>query len=73
MVHGMYFKTIRKTEHYKTFHENEVPWSDVVAVIFASSKQIRKKDDKLEIENDCYYILCELSGNVLWVINAKRK
>ena len=68
----MLFTSVRKTEHYKQFHEGQVPWSKVIEIILLSSKKMRKKGDKLEIETDEYYILCELKDNVLWVINAKR-
>ena len=69
MVH---FISIEKTEHYKEEHEQEVPWSEVVEVIFKSSKHIKKKDNKYEIETEKYYILMELKNKVLYVINAKR-
>ncbi len=68
----MLFASIRKTEHYRQFHEGEMPWSEVVEVILMSSKSMRKKGNKIEIETDSHYILCELKANVLWVINAKR-
>ncbi len=69
----MIFNKIRKTEHYKKFHEDDVPWSEVVKVIFQSSKLMKKKDDKIEIETARYYILCEIEDQTLWVINAKRR
>ena len=70
MVH---FTSIKKTTHYEQEHEQNVPWSEVVEVIFKSSKNIKKKDDKYEIETDKYYILMELKNKVLYVINAKRR
>lgn len=69
----VYFKEIQKTEHYKEFHERQFPWLEVITVIVCSKKQIRKKDGKLEIETERYYILCELKDTILYVINAKRK
>ena len=36
-------------------------------------KNKRKKGDKIEIEDDKFYILCELKENILYVINVKRK
>jgi len=69
----VYFTAIKKTEHYKENHELDVPWSEVVEVIFKSSKNIKKKGDKYEIETERYYILMELKSNVLYVINAKRR
>lgn len=69
----VYFTEIRKTQHYTDEHEQEVQWSDVVEIIFKSAKSIRKKAGKYEIEADQHYILMELKGNVLYVVNAKRK
>mgnify|MGYP001586230132 CR=1 FL=1 len=69
----VYFTDIQKTQHYIDYHEIQVPWEEVVKIIIFSSKIIKKKGDKLEIENENYYLLCHLSGNILYVINAKRK
>ena len=69
----VFFKGIRKTRHYIENHEDKFPWGDVVEVIFTSSKNMRKKGDKIEIETQKHYILCEIKDQVLWVINAKRK
>lgn len=69
----IYFNEIKKTEHYEENHESDVSWSEVVDVIFKSSKNIKKKGNKYEIETDKYYLLMELKSNVLYVINAKRK
>lgn len=69
----VYFTGIKKTRHYEEEHEQEVPWSEVIEVIFKSSKTIKKKEDKYEIETDKYYILMELKNKVLYVINAKRR
>ena len=66
----MYFTEIRKSQHYVDHHENEMPWSKVVEIIL-TTKNKRKKGDKIEIETDRYYLLCELKDCVLWVINAK--
>jgi len=66
----VYFKEIKKTEHYKREHEKDVPWSKVVEVII-TSKQKKKREDKIEIYNEKYYILCELKDQILYVINAK--
>ena len=69
----VYFTEIKKTKHYEENHEQDVPWSDVIEVIFNSSKNIKKKDNKYEIENNKHYILMELKNKVIYVINAKRK
>lgn len=66
----MYFNAIRKTEHYKEHHECFVPWSKVIEIIM-TEKNPRKKEDKIEIKTDNYYLLCEIKDNILWVINAK--
>ena len=66
----MYFRAIRKTEHYKENHEKDFPWSRVIEIILIT-RNPRKKDDKIEIKTDNYYILCELKDSILWVINAK--
>ena len=69
----VYFTSINKTEHYIENHEQEFPWSEVIEIIFKSSKNIRKKGNKYEIEVNKCYILMELKNNALYVINAKRK
>ena len=69
----MLFSDIRKTEHYEQVHESDVPWSEVMAVIFSASKKMRKKGDKIEIKTDRYYVLCEVKNQTLWEINAKRR
>jgi len=47
-------------------------WSGVVRLIY-TIKNKRKKGDKIEIEDNKFYILCELKDNILYVINVKRK
>lgn len=69
----VYFTALKKTKHYEENHESEVPWSEVVEIIFKSSKNIKKKGNKYEIETDRHYILMELKSNVIHVINAKRR
>ena len=69
----VYFTGIKKTKHYEEEHEQDVPWGEVIEVIFKSSKNMRKKEDKYEIEAGKYYILMELKNKMLHVINAKRK
>ncbi len=67
----MYFNNIRKTEHYKDYHEKHVSWSKVIEIIL-TTKNRRKKGDKIEIKTKNYYVLCELKNHTLWVINAKQ-
>ena len=69
----VYFIVIKKTKHYEENHEQDIAWSEVIEIIFKSSKNIKKKDDKYEIETDEYYILMELKNKILYVINAKRR
>jgi len=66
----MYFRAIRKTEHYKENHEKDFPWSSVIEILL-TTKNPRKFEDKIEIKEKNCYILCELKDNILWVINAK--
>lgn len=42
----VYFREIRKTRHYIENHENKFPWSKVIEVIFAYSKNMIKKGIK---------------------------
>ena len=69
----VYFTDVRKTQHYIENHESQVSMQEITKVIFQSQKQIRKKDSKLEIDNESYYILFEIKDNIAYVINAKRK
>lgn len=66
----MHFTSIKKTKHYKEHHEKSVPWSKVIEIIL-TTKQRRKKEDKIEIKTDRFYVLCELKDKTLRVINAK--
>jgi hypothetical protein len=66
----IYFNDIRPTEHYLEHHEKDVPWHEVVGIIFGT-KNPRKKGAKFEIEKDGYYILFEVRNNIIYVINAK--
>ena len=69
----VYFTAIKKTKHYEKNHEQDVPWGEVIEIIFKSSKDIRKKGNKFEIETDNRYILMELKDKILYIINAKRR
>ncbi|MBI5391164.1 hypothetical protein HZB02_06770 [Candidatus Woesearchaeota archaeon] len=68
----MLWTAIRKTSHYEQYHKQILAWSDVIRLIYLI-KNKRKKGDKIEIENDSFYILCECKDNVLYVINVKKK
>ena len=59
----VYFTDVRKTEHYIENHEKQIPIFEVISVIRNNSKNIKKKDEKLEIENKDYYILFEIKDN----------
>lgn len=61
----MLFNSVRKTEHYKQCHEENFPWSEVVKIIFQSSKNMKRKGNKIEIETKQHYILCELKDQTL--------
>ena len=68
----VYFWKIRKTLHYKIHHEKRFPWSKVIEIIM-TTKNMKKKGDKIEIETDKHYILSRLENDTLWIINAKYK
>ena len=71
-MNELFFKEIKKTDHYVENHEESFSWSQVIEIIL-TTKQKRKKGDRIEIETDRYYILCELKENALYIINAKYK
>ena len=68
----VYFRSIRKTFHYIINHEKNFPWSKVIEIIL-TAKNMRKKDENIEIETPNHYILCKLEDKILWVLNAKYK
>lgn len=68
----MYWKKIRRSEHFKKFHAGNLDWYEVIHLIY-NTKNKRKKGDKIEIEDDRVYILCEIRDHVLYVINVKTK
>jgi len=43
----MYFKSIRKTKHYKEYHEKYFPWSKVIEILLTAKKN-EKKEIKLK-------------------------
>jgi hypothetical protein len=65
-------KEIRRTMHYKLFHERNFPFGEVEEIIH-TNKNRRKKGNKLEIKNKNYYILIKIKNGIVYVINAKRK
>jgi len=67
----MYFTKIRQSLHYLEEHSHEIPWEEVVNIIF-SVKNPRKKGNCFEIEKERIYILFTIRNNELIVINAKR-
>ena len=68
----MPWEEIKRSDHFKQYHKGDLAWSDVVRLIY-TIKNKRKKGDKIEIEDDKVYILCELKEKILYVINVKRK
>ena len=68
----MYWKEVRRTEHFEKNHKKTLLWSDVIKLIY-TIKNKRKKGDKIEIEDNKFYILCEIKKEILYVINVKRK
>lgn len=68
----MYWEEIRRSEHFELYHKGTLPWNEVIRLIYII-KNKRKKGDKIEIEDNKFYILCELKDKILYVINVKRK
>lgn len=68
----MHWEEIRRSAHFEECHAGILARSEVIRLIY-TIKNKRKKDSKIEIENDRFYILCELKDNILYVINVKSK
>ena len=68
----MYWKEIRGSSHFKEHHKATLAWSDVIRLIY-TIKNKRRKGNRIEIENKRFYILCQIKGKVLYVINVKKK
>jgi len=68
----MYWTEIRRSRHFEEYHKSVLAWSDVVRLIY-TIKNKGKKGNKIQIENKKFYILCRLEGNILYVINVKKK
>ncbi len=68
----MYWEEIRRSEHFELHHKGTLAWHEVIKLIY-SIKNKRKKGNKIEIEDDKFYILCEIKNKILYVINVKRK
>ncbi|MBU2589985.1 MAG: hypothetical protein KKA65_01825 [Nanoarchaeota archaeon] len=60
------------TEHYKRFHEKDVPWEQVLRIIF-TTKSKKKGKNIFEFKNKKFYVLCCKEGDNLKVINAKKQ
>lgn len=68
----MYWEEIRRSEHFELHHQGTLAWIDVIRLIH-QIKSKRKVGNKIKIEDNKFYILCELKGKILYVINVKRK
>lgn len=68
----MYWEEIRRSAHFEQHHKGTLAWSDIVRFIYVT-KNKRKKWNKIEIEDDKIYMLCELKEKILYVINVKKK
>jgi len=68
----MYWKEIRRSEHFDACHKGTLAWNEVIRLIYVI-KNKRKKGDNIEIENNKFYILCKLENKILYVINVKRR
>ncbi len=69
---AVHWEEIAPSRHFEAYHKGSMAWSDVVRLIYAI-KSRRKKGGKIEIEDSRVYILCEIKGNTLEVINVKIK
>jgi hypothetical protein len=63
---------IEETSHYKRFHKNEVPLSEVYRIILTTKKKVIGKKILL-YESRAFYVLCRDEGDCLKIKNAKRK
>ena len=68
----MYWEEIRKSEHFQQHHKGTLAWSDIVKLIYLI-KSKKKKGNKIEIEDERFYMLCEIKDKILYVVNVKRK
>ena len=68
----MYWNEIRRSDRFEQYHKGTLAWTDVIRLIY-TIKNKRKKGNKIEIEDNKFYILCELKNKILYVINVKRK
>ena len=67
----MYWEEIKRSEHFEKHHKRTLAWSDIVNLIY-SIKNKRKKGNKIEIEDNKFYMskttshrLVECSGSVI--------
>lgn len=60
----MYFRAIKRSKHFEKFHKGTLAWSEVISLIWLT-KNKRRKGNKIEIEDDRFYILCKLKNKVL--------
>jgi len=68
----MHWEEIRKSAHFEEYHKGILAWSEIVRLIY-TIKNKRKRGNKIQIEDNRFYILCELKDKILYVINVKRK
>lgn len=63
---------VKKTWHYRIFHEKEFPFDEVIKLIWSAKSQ-RRKGNRIVIETKKAYVLCKIKNGDLYLINAKRK
>ena len=68
----MLWKEIRRSDHFEEYHKDTMAWGDVIRLIY-TIKSKRKKGNKIEIEDERFYVLCEIKNKILYVINVKKK
>jgi len=66
------YDEIWPTRHYLERHSKDVPFEEVVAIMF-QTKNPKKKGDCYEINTSKVYILYKTHKKIAWIINAKRK
>lgn len=67
----MFFNKTKKTDHYKKYHEKEVPWHVVLKIIF-TAKRKKKGNNFIEFKSKTYYVLGKIDKGILKIINAKK-
>jgi len=68
----MDFENVEKTAHYRKEHESDVPWDTVLRMVF-TTKRKRIGEHLYSFTTKEYYVLANLEGRTLKIVNAKRR